>query len=130
MRILRSQLGATLIEASVALAISGMIIGPLTAIFSEQLRLPGRISREAAAQREALKSAQALTEDAGNAQVFTAGKEPDFGVFSWSEFSSDPPVPVTVRYYFSAEEAAVFRETTRRGSGVSTQQLLDDVHCY
>lgn len=56
MKIFRQQLGLTMVELTVVLAISGLIAIPLTSIFGTQLRIPQKIASEINASSQIQKS--------------------------------------------------------------------------
>lgn len=100
MRHIRQQLGLSLIELTVVLAISGVVIVPLTSIFRTQLRIPQKIAAEFGVSGQLHKFSQVLSEDARVAQTFSPGDGADYGAFSWVELAGPVPIPVTARYFF------------------------------
>ena len=100
MRKLRQQLGLSLVEITVVLAITGLISVPLTAIFRLQLRIPAKVAGEVSSTRQIQKSTLLLIEDAQSAQSFTPGVNPEYGTFAWNELAGPDPIPVTSLYKF------------------------------
>lgn len=126
MRHIRAQLGLSLIELTVVLAITGVVIVPLTAIFRTQLRIPQKIAAEFGVSGQLHKFSQVLSEDARAAQAFTPGDGGDYGTFSWVELAGPVPIPIAARYFFESVNAGqsqvsvegtgrVFRELSRGG---------------
>ena len=115
--------GMSLIELSAALAISAIILLPLTSIISVQIRVPVKVVSEITTKRQLQKASLVITEDASAAETFETGTEPDYGTFIWEELSGGDPVPVTVRYFFDTaidkqskiETGILFRDVIRGG---------------
>ena len=78
-----NQGGMSLIELSAALAISAIILVPLTAIISVQIRVPVKVVSEITTKRQLQKASLVITEDASAAETFELGTEPDYGTFTW-----------------------------------------------
>jgi len=125
MKILTRQVGNTLIELTVALAITGIIAVPLTGAMSAQLSIPAKITRRVAATSEELSSTLVISEDAAVAQSFTPGTGSDYGTFAWSEFSVDTPIPTSSRYTFTG--GAAFRVVERSGEVTSPQLVVGGI---
>ena len=121
MKILKGQLGMTLIEMSVTLAISGVIMGPLAGVMAIQIRAPVKVVSEIATKRQLQKASLVITEDASAAETFeVAAGAPEYGTFDWLELSQGGnPIVVSVRYFF---EVSVDRQ-----SGEPTGALFRDV---
>ena len=110
----------TLIEMSVTLAISGVIMGPLAGIMAIQIRAPVKVVSEITTKRQIQKASLVITEDASAAETFELAEEPpDYGTFLWEELSGGDPVPVSVRYFF---ETSIDLK-----SGVETGTLFRDI---
>ncbi len=122
------QRGFTLLEMVMVLAISGIMFGPIVAIVAAQSRTPAKIASELKASRQIQKATLLLTEDASAALSFATGIEPDYGTFSWYEFSGTSPVPVTVRYFW--QDGSVLRELSRGGEVTAPQVLIDGVATF
>ena len=99
---LKQQLGLSLVELTVVLAITGLISVPLTAIFRLQLRIPAKVAAEVSTTRQIQKATLLLIEDARSAQSFTPGINPVYGTFAWNELAGPDPIPVTSLYKFEA----------------------------
>lgn len=119
----KNQRGMSLIEMSAALAVSAIILIPLTSIIAQQIRIPVRVVSEVTTKRQLQKASLVITEDASAAETFEAGTEPDYGTFIWEELSGGDPVPVTVRYFYDTiidkqskiETGILFRDVIRGG---------------
>ncbi len=134
MKKIRQQLGLTLVELTMVLAISGLIVVPLTSIFGQLLRVPAKIAAEVNASRQIQKSTLVLLEDAQAAQAFERGSDPEYGTFSWVELAGPSPLPVTSRYFFKpgvGEEAGLLlRELIRGGQGTAPIVILEGILEY
>ncbi len=131
MKNIRQQLGLTLVELTMVLAITGLMVVPLASIFGGLLRIPQKIASEVNASRQIQKSTLLLLEDAQAAQAFEPGTDPEYGTFSWVELAGPEPVPVTSRYFFKpgAGEAAglVLRELIRGAQGSAPIVVLEGI---
>ena len=111
---LKNQLGLSLIELTLGLAITGIVAVPLTAIIGAELRIPAKISGQVVEVRQIQRSNALIIDDARSAQSFVPGSDlNDYGTFSWFEFSGDSPLLVSVRYFWQTEK--VKRELNRGG---------------
>ena len=128
MGVLKGQIGLSLVELTLTLAITGLIIVPLTAIFQGQLRLPARVSDEATASRQVQAASQVLVGDAQSALSFTPGADPEYGTFYWVDQSSGEPKEVTSRYFFQGQ--SVFRELTRGDFETTPLRVISEVLAY
>ena len=136
---IKQEIGLTLIELTVVLAITGLIAVPLTSIFRSQLRIPAKVAAEVNASRQIQKSTVILVEDAQAAQAFTPGADPEYGAFTWVEIAGPQPLPVTSRYFFNpgkAEEGKaiipgqVMRQLTRGEQVTTAIIILDGISSY
>ena len=119
---IRQQLGLSLIELTVVLAITGVVIVPLTSIFRTQLRIPQKIAADFGASGQLHKFSQVLSEDARAAQAFITGDGTDYGAFSWVELAGPIPIPITARYFFQSADA---RQT--QGTGERTGRVFREL---
>jgi len=124
MRKLRQQLGLSMIEITVVLAITGLISVPLTAIFQSQLRIPAKIASEVKAASQIQKSTLLLIDDAQSAQSFTPGTNPVYGTFAWKELAGLDPIPVTALYKFEPGEIEEPADGTFAGSALVQTGLI------
>jgi len=139
MKKIKQQLGVTLIELTVAMAISGIIAAPLVAIFSAQLRIPATITVQVVASRQVQSSSLVLIKDAQAAQSFTPGDplQLEYGTFAWTELAGEP-IPVTAKYFFrpassainSNEAGQVLRTLSRGAQRGIPIIVLDDIFAY
>ena len=118
-RKLKNQWGMSLIEMSAAMAVSAVILVPLTSIIALQIRTPVKVVSELTTKRQLQKASLVITDDASAAETFEFGSEPDYGTFFWDELSGGDPVPVSVRYFF---EPIIDKD-----SKIETGVLLRDV---
>ncbi|NQW22732.1 MAG: hypothetical protein HQ475_04725 [SAR202 cluster bacterium] len=125
MKIFKSQLGNSLIELTVAMAIAGVMSVPLTGIIAAQLRVPLRISNEVSTASKLQSSTIVLLNDAVSAQSFTPGESPEYGTFKWLEFAGTVPIAAQARYFW--QEEAVWRVLTRQGSASPPFLVLTDI---
>jgi hypothetical protein len=124
----RGRAGNTLIEMSLALAITGLIAVPLAMTIGTQLLIPATISREVLVKQQDLKSTLVVADDTSVAQTFTPGLEPEYGTFTWREFEEDRPVPVSSRYFF--DKKALFRAIKRGGEETPPHLVATEVDRY
>ncbi|MBF8267796.1 MAG: hypothetical protein HW388_1304 [Dehalococcoidia bacterium] len=101
-----SEKGTTLLEMVVVMAISGILLVSLVPIVATLIRVPVKTQSELTASQGIQNATLAITEDANMAQSFTPGVEPDYGTFSWYEFSGTSPVQVTARYYWDGGDVS------------------------
>ena len=133
---LGKQDGASLIETVVTLAITAAIIVPLVAMFRFQISIPIKIRSELKASQQIQKSTLLFTEDSSVARSFTPGVQPNYGKFSWFEFSGKSAVPVTARYFWEQDPdnplgyGDVFRELDRNGEVTPPQLVIKGVRQY
>lgn len=136
MKILRRRLpiyrrgwaGNTLIEMTLALAVTGLIAAPLATSIGFQLQTPAKISREVVAKQQDLKSTLVIADDTSLAETFAPGLAPDYGTFSWNEFSADRPVPTSSRYFF--DKGFLFRAIKRGDEGTPSYLVVTEVARY
>ena len=129
MRKIKQETGLSLIELIVVVAITGIIVVPLTSIFQTQLRIPARLASEVTAGRQIQKSTLVLIEDAQSAKSFTPGTDPEYGTFAWTELAGPNPVVVTSRYFFKPGTLEVSGKLLRaltRGNEESNQIIILD----
>lgn len=131
--------GMSLIELSAAMAISAIILVPLTSIIAVQVRTPVKLVSEITAKRQLQKASLMITQDAAAAETFEMGTEPlDHGTFFWEELSGGDPVPVSVRYFFEPvidkdskiESGIVLREVIRGGQGQPSKTWIVGITRY
>lgn len=130
MKKIKQQLGLTLIELTLAMAITGLIATPLAATFSAQILIPKKITTEVAASKQIQKSILVLVRDAQAAQSFTPGapNSQEYGTFAWNELAGADPIPVTAKYVF--REGRVLRELARSDQGGLPIIVLDGIVVY
>ena len=114
MRVLRHQLGMSLIEVTLSLAITGLVAVPLTSIISAQLRIPAKISSNVVASRQIQRTTLVLIEDAQAAESFAVGSDPDYGTFSWKELAGPAPVELTARMLATSTNGTVWDPRDQR----------------
>ena len=128
MKFLKSQLGNSLVELTVAMAIAGIMSVPLAGVIAAQLRIPLKISDEMRTASKLQSSTIVLMNDAVSSQSFTPGVEPEYGTFDWIEFAGAIPVAVSSRYYW--EEESVFRVLTWDGSSSAPFLVIGGIEEY
>lgn len=98
--------GTTLLEVTIAMAITGILLVSLASIAAGIIRIPVKTQSELSASQAIQNAVMTITEDANMAQSFTPGVEPDYGTFTWHEFSGASPVQVTARYYWDGGDVS------------------------
>ncbi|MBI2919153.1 MAG: hypothetical protein HYY01_14355 [Chloroflexi bacterium] len=140
--------GATLLDLTIAIAVTGILLVSLASIAAGIIRIPVKTQSELSASQGIQNAVLTITEDANMAQSFTPGVEPDYGTFTWHEFSGASPVQVTARYYWDGGDVswqnasgevfwrtgAVYRVLDRRENPLipeeSRRQVMDGVLQY
>lgn len=127
-------------ELTVGLGIAGIILIPLTAVFSAELRTPLRISQEISASRQTQNSIAILSDDALRSLSFTPGQNLDYGTFSWLELGDggSPPIPVSARYFYQLVEdeesgldtGVLFRTLNRGDDPPQTLTVIEGILKY
>jgi hypothetical protein len=128
MKLLRGQLGVSLVEVILAMAITGIIAAPLVAVLGAQQQIPGKLLRRVKSAQQDQKAILVFSEDPSSARTFTPGIEPDYGTFSWIEFSGDIPVLQTARFFFQG--GTIYRELARNGEPSTPLMVASDVAKY
>lgn len=128
----KKQAGFTLIETAVVIALLGLIVAPLTGIIYHLIWIPGERSDVLTVLHDVRYAVRWITEDARQATTFTAGAEPDYGTFTWTDRSSDPTVSYTVRYHYSDTDDRLMREQTINGDPQTTEDIAiaDNIQDY
>ena len=119
--------GFTLVEIAIVLAIGGIILAPLAGIFWQLQWLPRQQRALLQVDQSVRQIGRWVSEDGRRAQTFTPGTEPDYGTFSWTDFSVSPPASFSVRYYWS--DGAIFRESDD-GDGPIRNQVAANITQY
>ncbi len=133
-----NQGGMSLIELSATLAVSAIILVPLSSIISIQVRAPVKVVSEITTKRQLQKASLLITDDASAAETFELAAEPDYGTFFWRELSGGDPVPVTVRYFFEPiidkeskiESGVLLRDVIRGGQGLAPKVWIAGITKY
>ena len=128
MNIHMRQAGNTLMELTLAMAISGIVAVPMTGVVSQQLSIPGKVARQVVTDQQDLKSSGIFAIDASRARTFTPGAAPPvYGTFSWLELAGPSPVDVTAQFVYDEDTETVFRELVRGGKVVPPQAVVKGV---
>ncbi|MFH1140331.1 MAG: hypothetical protein V1724_01370 [Chloroflexota bacterium] len=98
--------GTVLLDLTIAMAITGILLVSLASIAAGIIRIPVKTQSELSASQGIQNAVLAITEDANTAQSFTPGVAPDYGTFTWHEFSGASPVQVTARYYWDGGDVS------------------------
>ena len=143
MKLFEQQAGFTLIEVMASLAIAGSMVGMLAGVIAIQTRLPVKARSEQVASQQVQRGVLLITEDASRAQSFAAGADPDYGTFSWFEFSGVSPISTTARYFWEQDPShpdhdpsqpslygKVLRELNRNGEVTPPQVVLTGIVQY
>lgn len=106
------QAGYSLIEMVVVVFLLGIILAPMSVIVYHLIWIPGEKSDTLTVLHNVRQAVRWITEDSRQALTFTAGTEPDYGTFTWTDRSSDPATSYSVRYYYSSTDDRLMREET------------------
>lgn len=119
----------TLIETVIALAVLGLLIPVITGTLFLMMTVPSRGGSILQTSLEADQAVQIVSLDARTALAFTAGVVPDYGTFTWTDYTVVPPVTEFVRYYYSSTITSLVREETV-GSSVTSRSAASNIRSY
>ena len=128
MKFLKSQLGNSLVELTLAMAIAGIMSVPLAGVIAAQLRIPLEISEDVRTASKLQSSTVVLMNDAVSSRSFIPGLEPEYGTFEWIEFAGAVPVAVSSRYYW--EDESVYRVLIWDGSASAPFLVINGIEEY
>ena len=114
------QIGLTVIELVVALALSAMVIGPMVVILNQFFVLPIRASSTHNLIHQAQRAAFRIAEDSRNASSFVPAPAPDYGTFSWVDRTGTTVGTHSVRYFHSSGDNTLVREEIVNGGAPIT----------
>ncbi len=125
MKGLGSQRGFTMFEAVISLAITGLLMSILATSFFLLSQTPAQLGDQLTAMEDLRFASRWLTRDGSMAQSFTAGSSPDYGSFSWTDYTAAPPVTRTVTYTYSGTQ--LLRKEYQGSNLVSTQAVARNI---
>ncbi len=127
----RDEGGMTMVETVIALAVMGMLLPLLIGILYLMMTIPLRGSDTLQTSLEADQTVQAVSVDARTAGSFSpSAVSPDYGTFRWTDYTSEPPVVESVRYYYSDTVTSLIREETVDGNVVSSRSVATNILSY
>ena len=117
MTALRREVGISLIELGVSIAIAAMII-PIVAgiIFIVQFS-PGRSESDISAQQDVQNLGRWINYDANRAETFSTSSlaSNEYGVFGWVEYGGTTTVSSTVIYFYDTSTTSLIRRFEKDG---------------
>lgn len=138
MKGLASQRGFTMIEAIVALAITGFLMSILGTSFFLLSQTPAQLGDQLTALEDLRFAARWLTRDGSLAQTFTAGTSPpyaqqtggssDYGYFSWTDYTGAVSVTRATAYTYSGTQ--LLRQEYQGSTLVDTQAVARNIAGY
>ena len=114
------QVGVTLLEVVVGLAIMGLIVVPLAGIINQLIFVPGQWSASVTLMNNTRTAVRWIAEDARQATTFTSSTDPEYGTFTWTDRTLFPIATHTARYFFSESDGSLMREETVHGRSQTT----------
>lgn len=109
----RSEKGITLLELTVSLAVAAILFPTLVWFILVSIREPPRMNTKLTATRELETASFWLLKDARSAETFTSLSEPQYGYFSWTDFTGGSSVEYKATYYY--EEGELRRKLEANG---------------
>lgn len=125
MKGLASQRGFTMIEAIVALAITGFLMSILGTSFFLLSQTPAQLGDQLTALEDLRFAARWLTRDGSLAQSFTAASSPNYGSFSWTDYTGPVSVTRSVTYIYSGTQ--LLRQEYQGSTLVDTQAVARNI---
>ena len=120
--------GFTLVEILVALAVSGMLMSILATSFYMLAKTPAEQSDQLNAVEDLRFAARWLMRDGQLAQTFASGTSPDYGSFSWVDYTGSDPITRSVTYAYSGTQ--LLRREYANSNLVSTQVVARNIAAY
>ncbi len=128
--ITRDQRGFSLAETITALAILGLVLPVVFSVFYLLMSIPIHSERGLETSLEAGQAVEMVARDGRSAVSFsTPTAAPDYGTFSWIDYTRADPITYSVRYYYESGSSALVRQETA-GSSVFTRHVARNVASY
>ncbi|MCH2320241.1 MAG: hypothetical protein MK384_01130 [SAR202 cluster bacterium] len=112
---IRPQDGASLIETSITLLIIAIITVPLVGIAFQLIMLPIDWQANITAIHETRHAIRTVSEDAMRSHGFYTSETPNYGTFSWTDYTLPVPRDHTVQYFYDEETQALKRLESTQG---------------
>lgn len=120
----------TLVEVVIALAVMGLLLPAIAGILYLMMSVPFRGGNTLETSLEADQSLEVISGDARSAVGFSpSAGPPDYGTFSWTDYTVVPPISDTVRYYYSPTNTSLVRQETL-GSDVRSRAIARNILSY
>lgn len=120
-------LGFTLVEVSITLAIVGMLTLILTAVISLALVQTPKITAIQSIENQQQLARYWLIRDANSASVYTPGSGTTYGTFTWTDYTSLTGVTYSVAYTYDSAIKALIRTETIGGVAQQGTQVAAEI---
>lgn len=115
-------------EAVVALAITGFLMSILGTSFFLLSQTPAQLGDQLTALEDLRFAARWLSRDGSLAQSFTTASSPNFGYFSWTDYTAATPASRAVTYTYTGTQ--LLRQEYQDSLLVSTQAVARNIANY
>ncbi len=119
--------GMTLIEVIIGLAIAGLLIVPVAGVISLALAQTPRDNARLAVENIQELSRYWISRDANSADTYTEGVSPEYGTFTWRDFSSPGAPTYEVTYYYDSLSKSLMRREERDSVVQDNSHVATDI---
>ncbi|MCH8309214.1 MAG: prepilin-type N-terminal cleavage/methylation domain-containing protein [Chloroflexi bacterium] len=124
---MRRQLGFTLLELVVSMAIMGLFSAILVGVFFQFTRITGEMTADQSTLAELRNTTNWLFEDGVRAQKFATSTEPNLVTFEWMDATLYPPEFTSSAYTYDATTTTAFRNLTINSDVMAPQTLAGHI---
>ncbi|MBI4337309.1 MAG: hypothetical protein HY683_05725 [Chloroflexi bacterium] len=128
--ILASRRGFTVLEMGISLAVSAMLLVPLSMVVWKMVVEPQWGMAHLATSGEARTAGQLLLFDGAAAQAFAAGTDPDYGFLEWTDFTGATAEFNSAGYLFDPASSGLVRTLQQEGVASTDFQLSTHLGTY
>ncbi|MBI2853973.1 MAG: prepilin-type N-terminal cleavage/methylation domain-containing protein [Chloroflexi bacterium] len=119
--------GFTVIEVVISLAIVGLLVTPLAAAVSMALAQTPKDNARLAVENIQELARYWITRDASSADTYTAGVSPEYGTFTWRDYSASGAPAYEVTYYYDPVSKRLMRREERDSVVQDTSHVATDI---